>query len=57
MNVAAVFRRPRVAILLSLLLLAPMLVAWSHVRLRGDAVAEAPADYRVQDLDVGARCR
>ena len=51
MNVAAVLRRPRVAILLSLLLLAPMLVAWSHARLRGDAVAEAPADYRVQDLD------
>ena len=57
MNVAAVFRRPRVAILLSLLLLAPMLVAWSHVRLRGDAVAEAPADYRVQDLDWVDRAR
>ena len=51
MNVAAVLRRRRVAILLSLLLLAPVLVAWSHVHTRGDAVVEAQAGYRVQDLD------
>ncbi len=51
MNVAAVLRRRRVAILLSLLLLAPVLVAWSHVHTRGDAVVETQAGYRVQDLD------
>lgn len=51
MNVAVVLRRRRVAILLSLLLLAPVLVAWSHVHTRGDAVVEAQAGYRVQDLD------
>ena len=50
MNVAAFFRRHRVAVLLSLLLLAPMLVASSHVRV-GDAGFERQAGYRVQDLD------
>ncbi|NCT72136.1 MAG: acetylhydrolase [Xanthomonadaceae bacterium] len=51
MNVAAFFRRHRVAVLLSLLLLAPMLVASSHVRMGGDAGVEMHAGYRVQDLD------
>ena len=51
MNVAAFFRRHRVAVLLSLLLLAPMLVASSHVRMGGDAGFEMHAGYRVQDLD------
>ncbi len=51
MNVAAFLQRHRVAILLSLLLLAPMLVASSHVHVRSDAGLEVHAGYRVQDLD------
>jgi len=51
MNVAAFLRRHRVAVLLSLLLLAPMLVASSHVPARADAAIEIRAGYRVQDLD------
>ena len=51
MNVAAFLRRHRVAVLLSLLLLAPMLVASSHVPARSDTGIEAHAGYRVQDLD------
>lgn len=51
MNVATLLRRHRVVVLLSLLLLAPMLVASSHVPVRSDAGVGMQAGYRVQDLD------
>ena len=51
MNVFSLLRRHRVAVLLSLLLLAPMLVASSHAPARVDVGVERHAGYRVQDLD------
>jgi hypothetical protein len=51
MNVAAFLRRHRVAVVLSLVLLAPMLVASSHVHVRSDGGIGMQAGYRVQDLD------
>ncbi len=51
MNVAAFLRHHRMVVLLSLLLLAPMLVASSHVPVRHDAGIQRHAGYGVQDLD------
>ena len=51
MNVFSLFRRHRLAVLLSLLLLAPMLVASSHAPVRAGDHVEQRAGYRVQDLD------
>lgn len=50
MNLAALFRRHRVVVLL-FLLLAPMLVASSHLPAGREAGIEMRAGYRVQDLD------
>ena len=51
MNVVAFLRRHRVVVLLSLLLLAPMLVASSHVPARTETAIDMRAGYHVQDLD------